>query len=287
MSSPALPSALDHFDELGRLGSGRVTAFFLDYDGTLVGLKSRPELAVMSEATHALLASLSERYLVCILSGRGLEDLRASVGLDKVYYAASHGHEVEGPRDSGVHLQRGLEFSPSLSTIARSLQERLAWVEGLVVEPKGLSVAVHYRLVPPSDLKAVERAVKRMAGAHPELRLSSGKRVYEFTPALDWDKGKALVWLLGTLGISRGRVFPICLGDDLTDEDAFVAVKDWGASIAVGELHRATAASYWLRDPTEVVRFLGLFAERVPAQGHQEVKGAPLRVTADTQPTRE
>jgi len=76
MSSPALLSALDHFDELARRGAGRVTAFFLDYDGTLVGLKSRPELAIMSEATHALLASLSERYLVCILSGRGLEDLR-------------------------------------------------------------------------------------------------------------------------------------------------------------------------------------------------------------------
>ncbi len=264
MSNAALPSALEHFEDFVRLGSGRAMAFFLDYDGTLVGLTARPEFAVMSEATRALLATLSEGYLVCILSGRGLEDLRASVGLDHVYYAASHGHEVEGPPDSGVHLQRGREFSTSLSAIARSLQEQLAWVDGLVVEPKGLSVAVHYRLVPPSELSAVEEEVTRMASYHPELRLSSGKRVYEFTPGLDWDKGKALVWLLGTLGLSRDRVFPICMGDDLTDEDAFVAVKGWGASVAVGELHRVTEARYWLRDPAEVVRFLRLFAGRVP-----------------------
>ena len=202
------------------------------------------------------MSSLSERHLVCILSGRGLQDLRARVALDQVHYAANHGHEVEGPHGSEIHLRLGLEFVSSLSLVAHNIEEALSGVSGLVVELKGLSLAVHYRLVPAADLKVVQEAVDRIARQHPDLRLSFGKLVYEFTPGLDWDKGRALVWLLDSLGLSRDRVFPICLGDDLTDEDAFIAVEGWGAAIAVGEPRDDTRAHYWLRDPAEVGRFL-------------------------------
>ena len=263
MDRPELPSALEHFEDIVEQGSGRDLTFFVDYDGTLVGLTMRPELAVMPEDARALLASLAERHLVCVLSGRGLDDLRGLVGLDSVYYAANHGHEVEGPWGSPIHLRLGCEFRAALSAAAQELQQQLARIEGLIIESKGFSVAVHYRLVRPSQRGTVEAAVKKVAGHYDEIRLRPGKLVYEFRPATEWDKGKALLWLLERLDLAPGEVFPICLGDDLTDEDAFAAVDGWGATIVVGEARAVTRANYWLPGPREVADFLALFVQPV------------------------
>jgi trehalose-6-phosphatase len=64
------------------------------------------------------------------------------------------------------------------------------------------------------------------------------------------DKGKAVRWLLDATG--AGDAVPIYVGDDITDEDAFTAVRDRGLGVLVAELPRPTAARYTLRDPIEV-----------------------------------
>ena len=73
-----------------------------------------------------------------------------------------------------------------------------------------------------------------------------GKKVYELLPDIDWDKGKAVLWLLETLELERGKVLPIYIGDDRTDEDAFSALENRGVGILVSEQPQVTAASYWL-----------------------------------------
>jgi trehalose-phosphatase len=83
-----------------------------------------------------------------------------------------------------------------------------------------------------------------------------GKKVYELLPDIDWDKGKAALWLLETLGGERAKVRPIYIGDDRTDEDAFRGLGQCGVCILVSEQRRPTAASYSLKDPAEVDRFL-------------------------------
>jgi trehalose-phosphatase len=83
-----------------------------------------------------------------------------------------------------------------------------------------------------------------------------GKKVYELLPDIDWDKGEAVLWLLETLGLERGKVRPIYVGDDRTDEDAFRALGQCGVGILVSEQPRPTAARYSLKDPAEVERFL-------------------------------
>jgi alpha,alpha-trehalase len=83
-----------------------------------------------------------------------------------------------------------------------------------------------------------------------------GKKVYELLPNIDWDKGKAVLWLLENLDLERSKVCPIYIGDDRTDEDAFRALGQRGAGILVSEQPRATAASYSLKDPLEVEHFL-------------------------------
>jgi trehalose-phosphatase len=125
------------------------------------------------------------------------------------------------------------------------------------VEPKRFAVAVHFRLAQEADLPRIERAVDAAVAAHPELRKTLGKKIFELRPALEWDKGKALLWLLEQLGReSVLPLFPFFIGDDLTDEDAFRAVKGRGLGILVADAPRVTAADYSLRDPEEVREFL-------------------------------
>ena len=80
--------------------------------------------------------------------------------------------------------------------------------------------------------------------------------MFELQPNIDWNKARAVFWLLETLGLEQPEVLPLYVGDDLTDEDAFRALRQRGVSIVVSELPRPTAARYALRSPGEVERFL-------------------------------
>jgi len=97
-----------------------------------------------------------------------------------------------------------------------------------------------------------------VAQAHPELRMTGGKKVFELRPAVPWDKGKALEFLLEVLELISEDVLPVYIGDDETDEDAFRVARHRGLAIVVrGEDDkRTTAAQYTMSDPDEVRRFL-------------------------------
>ena len=106
-----------------------------------------PDLAEIPVQTRELLQSLARRYLVCIISGRELADLRRKIGLADVYYAADHGHHIQGPAGSGIELEVGPEDRSELESVARILEERLRPIVGAMVETKETSLSVHYRLV--------------------------------------------------------------------------------------------------------------------------------------------
>jgi alpha,alpha-trehalase len=86
--------------------------------------------------------------------------------------------------------------------------------------------------------------------------VSAGKKVFELRPDVAWDKGVALLWLLGQMVLDWPGAVPFYLGDDTTDEDAFRAIRDRGIGIVVGAPDRSTAARYSLADPGEVRVFL-------------------------------
>jgi alpha,alpha-trehalase len=140
----------------------------------------------------------------------------------------------------------------------KELCEALDGLPGALVERKRFSLAAHYRNVSENDVAKVQRAVGAVTARHRELRTIHGKKVYELLPEIDWNKGKALLWLLRTLGLESrsGGVRPIYIGDDRTDEDAFHALEQQGIGIRVSEQSQPTAAHYALRDPVEVERFL-------------------------------
>jgi len=248
-----IPSALDHVQEIAGTGD-RSPAVFLDYDGTLTPIVSHPEKALLSDSMRETLQALATRTSVAILSGRDLDDVRQRVNIVAIVYAGSHGFDIAGPR--GLRKEVATEFLPKLDMVEKELGKKLAGVPGAHLERKRFSIAAHYRNVKESDVPKLERAVSEVAARHPELRTIAGKKVYELQPNIDWDKGRALMWLLESLRLDQQEMFPIYIGDDLTDEDAFRAVLNRGAGIVVSEEPRSTAASYSLKDPKEVERFL-------------------------------
>jgi trehalose-phosphatase len=265
------PSALERWPEIAGRLAGRRLALFLDYDGTLSPIVQRPELALLPEAARAVLRRLAPRLPVAILSGRLREDVAALVGLPQLIYAGSHGFDIAGPPPLRHEVGQGVPAR--LAHVAERLRRELAGIDGVLVEDKRFAVAVHYRLVDARDLPRIEAAVDR-AAADPEapedaggrLRKTGGKKVWELRPDLDWDKGQALLWLLGRLGLDRPDAAPIFLGDDVTDEDAFTAVASRGGiGILVAEEPRATAAVYRLRDPAEALEWLARLAELAEA----------------------
>jgi trehalose 6-phosphate phosphatase len=248
-----LPSGLEHIQEIA--GSvDRSLVIFLDYDGTLTPIVNRPDQAVLMDSTRAILRMIAAKVPVAILSGRDLDDLRRRVDIDTIIYGGSHGFDIVGSR--GLRRQEATEFLPTLNAAEKELREKLAGIKGALIERKRFSIAVHYRHLTESDVPKLERIVREITARHRELRRMDGKKVYELQPDIEWDKGKAVLWLLDTLGLRRANVRPIYIGDDRTDEDAFRALEPCGIGILVSEQPRSTAASYSLRDPTEVERFL-------------------------------
>jgi alpha,alpha-trehalase len=252
------PNALVAWPEIEAALRGRSLAVFLDYDGTLSPIVSRPELAVLDEGTRETLRRLSERWPTAIISGRGREDVQRLAGIDSLWVAGSHGFDIGAPGGGAGGKEVAPEIEPEIHGAAADLADRTAAIPGVLVEDKRFSLAVHYRQVEEHHIPAVERAVDEVAAARSGLRKSYGKKVFQLEPALDWDKGRALLWLIEATG--QQRSLPIYIGDDETDEAALAAIAARGLGVVVTEIPRPTAARYSLQDPFEVEIVLGRLA---------------------------
>ena len=249
-----LPSALSHLPIHSLQGKRPVV--FLDYDGTLTPIVSRPELATLAPDMRHTLAALAERCPVAVVSGRDRADIQTLVQLESVYYAGSHGFDIAGPHQVRMQHAEGLEFLPLLDEVETQLQHQLGTIQGALVERKKFTIAVHFRNVAPEQFGHIELLVDTVLKKHPQLRKGLGKKVFELQPRLDWHKGKAVRWLLDTLALHTPDVVPIYIGDDITDEDAFHTLAGYGLSIVVADTPRRTAARYALQNPAQVQTLL-------------------------------
>jgi trehalose-phosphatase len=250
-------NALEARAEIENRLEGRQPALFLDYDGTLTPIVARPELAVLPEETRALLRELAQSFPVAIVSGRDLADVQKMVGLDDLVYAGSHGFDIQGPGGLRLQNEQAKSALPDLDAAESALNARIGDIDGAWVERKHFAIAVHYRQVEDKDAPRVEALVKQVQSEHPALRLKGGKKIWELQADIEWDKGRAVLWLLEHLGLDRPDILPIYMGDDVTDEDAFRALGDRGLGIVVGAPDE-THAHYTLRDTDEVPPFLRL-----------------------------
>src|SRR5918997_4293105 len=262
-----LPHALQNGDELARRLAERRPAVFLDYDGTLTPIVDRPEDAVISESMRDAVSGLASRCPVCVVSGRDRQVVQELMGLDDLIVAGSHGFDIWSPDEGKIQHDAGEGTGELLDEVKGRLQQEIEPFEGAAVETKKASVAVHYRLVSEENRPKIKEIVDAVLDEHPDdLKVTPGKMVYEVQPKIDWDKGKAVLYLLGALDLDRGDVVPMYLGDDLTDEHAFEALSDKGIGIFVGRaddpetVGRTTSADYALHTFEEVERFLDTLA---------------------------
>ncbi|MCU0268991.1 MAG: trehalose-phosphatase [Acidimicrobiales bacterium] len=251
---PSLDPALDHVEELA--SGPRRPVVFLDYDGTLTPIVAHPSLAVLAPEMRDALVALARQCPVAVLSGRDLADVDAMVGLEQLYVAGSHGFDIRGPGGMRRVVGGGEALVDELDAATAALEVSAAAVPGAWVERKRFAIAVHYRQVDDADIARVEAAVDAALADRRGLRKTGGKKIFELRPDVEWDKGRALRWLLEVLVEDPDDALAVFLGDDETDEDGFREVRARGAGIVVGTEDRPTLARWRVDDTEGVRRFL-------------------------------
>jgi trehalose 6-phosphate phosphatase len=219
-------------------------AIFLDVDGTLAPIASRPEDARVPDEARAEVARLAERYaLVACVSGRTGEDARRMVGVDGVRYVGAHGLELAADAD---------RWRDEIHSFAATVD----WP----VEDKGLTVSFHYRQAEDEStaLEYLEEVAERArrAGLIPRF----GRKVLEIRPPVHADKGTAVALMLDEAGLRRA----LYAGDDRTDADAFRALDrlEVGVRVAVSSDEAPSelvdSADVVVASPAELLALLSL-----------------------------
>lgn len=238
------------------VGDGTLLAF--DYDGTLAPIVGDPDKAAMRAATRELLTELARVLPCAVISGRAQDDVsRRLRGVDVIGVMGNHG--LEPWRRTEMYAARVQRW---LSVLA-GLDE----VEGLRIEDKTFSLAIHYRhcLDKIAALARVVELVDRLEGA----RLISGKDVVNLVPAGAPHKGAGLELLRSRLGCVRA----IYVGDDVTDEDAF-ALEESGRVFGIRvEMSETSRASYFIEDQRRVDDLLRLLLSMHPGRAELVGKG--------------
>lgn len=250
-----------HWDNFKKGLSNKYIMLFLDYDGTLVPIVRTPDKAVLCKETKGLLADLSRirNCKLAIISGRDLKDIKGKVGIKGIVYAGNHGFQIEGPK---VKLNKIVpaKYKKNLEKIRNDLKKKLSSVKGVFIEDKRLSLSLHYRMVDRKEVHLVKNIFSEVANPYlvkNDIKINKGKKLLEVRPVVDWDKGKAVLWLLSKQKfiLEEDRMLPIYIGDDVTDEDAFKVLKNKGISIFVGKPGKSNA-DFYLKDTKEVKDFL-------------------------------
>lgn len=272
------PSALCTFEGIMKKAERKEIAVFLDYDGTLSQIVDNPDQAYMTEKMRCAVREVADCFPTAIVSGRCRKKVYEFVQLNNVCYAGSHGMDISIPLASSksqdnrhqtraldekgdeiVWFQPAQDFLDTVQEIMRLLKERTTRIDSAMVEDNKFCISVHYRCVDEKDVGKLRQIVESTMEAYPTYRITCGKKVMEIRPPVEWDKGRAIEYLLESLDLSgHCNVLPLYIGDDDTDEDAFKVIKrtKHGFSIIVSSVPRETVASYSLRDPNEVHSFL-------------------------------
>jgi trehalose 6-phosphate phosphatase len=203
-----------------------------DIDGTISEIAPTPDAAMVDPVAREALARLATRLdAVAVVSGRAPEAGVDLVGIPGLIYVGNHGLERIERGATWTHpvaASARPAIAAALTEIATELRSEME-APWLLIENKGVTGTVHYRLAPaPEAVAALLEPLAMSAAARHGLRVSLGRRNVELRPELAVNKGTAIVDLSRDLGL-RGIVF---FGDDVTDVDGFRAL---GALREAGE----------------------------------------------------
>lgn len=210
--------APEHAWRIAKLAQQRALLAF-DFDGTLAPIVDQPDAAGILESTARLLGVLTRQYPVAIISGRALDDVKARLrGVTVATIVGNHGIEPS-------HWMA--EAASAVAAWAPTLAAGVAGIEGVRVENKRHSLAVHYRHARSHSgaYRAIREVVERLP---PDARIMEGHKVVNVVPAGAPTKGDALLHVAAKSALDA----ILFVGDDVTDEDAF-AVLNTGDSLGV------------------------------------------------------
>ncbi|MEW6592881.1 MAG: trehalose-phosphatase, partial [Candidatus Hadarchaeota archaeon] len=174
-----------------------------------------------------------------------------------IYYVGNHGLEISGPKTRLV-MSQAERMRPTIHRICRELKIRLRGIEGAIIEDKGVTASVHYRLVSQRKIEVLKGAFRGVVKHYVRLgmvKVTTGKKVFEIRPNVEWDKGRAVLWIINVVDPKK-KLIPLYFGDDQTDEDAFSALKDKGITVLLSKKRKKSHAKFFLRDVGEVKVFL-------------------------------
>jgi trehalose 6-phosphate phosphatase len=260
-------------------------ALFLDFDGTLVEIADRPDAVVVPPDLGPTLRALRDRLgqAMAIVTGRSINVIDGFLAPDRFDVAGLHGAEY---RLAGDLFPCRPQDHPNLRRAIDDLEERFAEEPGILIEDKGCSVAVHWRLAPEAEELASQTIIEMAGALGSGYRLQLGKAVAEVLPARA-SKGGIIRHFL-TEAPYRGRR-SIFIGDDLTDEQAFEVVDAIGG-IAIRVGAGPTRAHYRVDAPSALrqllarwaalprLDFAGLAAAADDARPEKRTAGEPARL---------
>ena len=265
------PYALHQLPRIQEILEQSPAGLITDIDGTIAPITPTPDETQVSTRCRSALATLaSSMALVATISGRNALKAREMLAIDNVVYVGNHG--LDRWRDGNLEItEEAKEYTAVIQGLVERLSQDLDMPE-LIIEAKGVSASVHYRLSR-EPLRARE-SILRTIGAIPEaqgLRITEGKLVVDVRPPVGVDKGTSLRKLVTEYGL-KGVVF---LGDDVTDVDAFRSLHALSAQgscrgLALGVLGQNTPseieqeADLLLRGVPEVEELLQRMAEANP-----------------------
>ena len=229
---------------------------FLDFDGTLVPIQDNPAQCVLSPVIKSQLEGIASSGKACIaiLSGRTVNDIKKRVQIQGIYFGGNHGLEISGPSLRYVHPD-ALIGKQAIYKICRKIEKRICNIEGALIEKKKFGFTLHYRMASKDCTALIKRTFYKIIAESPDPQAFSvlrGKKVLELVPRIQWDKGKAALFVLQS---QKKNYLPIYVGDDVTDETVFEALKTEGVTVRIGR-SKKTEAKYYLKGQWEMLRFL-------------------------------
>jgi trehalose 6-phosphate phosphatase len=200
------------------------TSILTDIDGTISEIANIPDEALVTASMQKVLSRLNNKFkMVGVISGRSAKKAKAMVGVDGVVYIGNHGMEYI----IGNEIFIDDEALKYLENIKRSLEKlengELSKINGLIFEDKGVCIAIHYREceLHENTRKKILNAINDSVDAN-KLKLTEGRKVVEIKPPISRDKGFIVEKILEKYDTDR----VIYLGDDVTDYDAFIKLKE-------------------------------------------------------------
>lgn len=228
-----------------------------DYDGTLTPIRKNPSMAILSSEVKDLICRIKAKqdFTFGIVTGRSYKDIIKLVDCRDMIVISNHGFQINNKKKVWIHPKAEKTIS-SLKNIYRLLKEEINSFKSALIENKKLTLTVHYRNVKNNLIHGLKKKVFDIVDDYNgKIRKTTGKKVIEVKPDINWDKGKAVLKILRTVNARDHKTNIIYIGDDNTDEDVFRILDKNTITIHVGK-KRKSYAQYYIKNVRETQKFL-------------------------------